>query len=82
MVEERVAGRWYVDKSCILCSLCSDLAPKNFQESRDGDHDVVFKQPATPEEIEQSEQAKLQCPVEAIGSDSSDGPASSARSEA
>lgn len=66
--EDNVAGPWYVDKSCILCSLCSDLAPRNFRESRDGDHDVVYKQPETPEELAQSEQAKAQCPVEAIGS--------------
>ncbi len=67
--EDNVGGRWYVDKSCILCSLCSDLAPKNFRESKDGDHDVVYKQPETPEELAQSQQAKLQCPVEAIGDD-------------
>ena len=67
--EDNVAGAWYVDKSCILCSLCSDLAPKSFRESTDGDHDVVFKQPETPEEHAQAEQAKLQCPVESIGSD-------------
>ncbi|MBM4015387.1 MAG: ferredoxin [Planctomycetes bacterium] len=67
--EDNVAGRWYVDKTCILCSLCSDLAPKNFRESQAGDHDVVFKQPENPEEVAQSEQAKLQCPVEAIGND-------------
>ncbi len=67
--EDNVAGRWYVDKTCILCSLCSDLAPKNFRESKDGDHDVVYKQPANAEELAQSEQAKLQCPVEAIGDD-------------
>jgi ferredoxin len=67
--EDNVAGRWYVDKSCILCSLCSDLAPKSFRESGDGDHDVVFKQPETPEETAQAEQAKAQCPVESIGSD-------------
>jgi ferredoxin len=67
--EDNVPGPWYVDKSCILCSLCSDLAPRNFKESRDGDHDVVFKQPDTPEEVAQSEQARQQCPVEAIGAD-------------
>jgi ferredoxin len=68
--EDNVAGRWYVDQSCILCSLCSDLAPKNFRESQAGDHDVVYKQPENDVELAQSEQAKQQCPVEAIGSDS------------
>ena len=66
---DNVAGTWYVDKACILCSLCSDLAPKNFRESKDGDHDVVFKQPESAEELAEAEQARLQCPVEAIGQD-------------
>ena len=67
--EDNVAGRWYVDKSCILCSLCSDLAPKSFRESSAGDHDVVFNQPEGPEELAAAQQAKLQCPVESIGDD-------------
>ena len=67
--EDNVAGRWYVDRTCILCSLCSDLAPRSFKESVAGDHDIVYRQPVTPEEIAQAEQAKAQCPVEAIGED-------------
>lgn len=67
--EDNIAGTWYVDKSCILCSLCVDLAPNNFKESEAGDHDMVYKQPEGDEEVAQSEEAKEQCPVEAIGSD-------------
>ena len=43
--EDNVPGKFYVDKECILCSLCSDLAPNNFKESGEGDHDIVYKQP-------------------------------------
>ena len=71
--EDNVAGSWYVDKSCILCSLCSDLAPKSFRESKEGDHDVVFKQPETPEEETLSKDALDNCPVEAIGNDGGSG---------
>jgi len=67
--EDNVAGKFYVDKECILCSLCSDLAPKNFKESNDGDHDVVYKQPENDEELKQCADALEQCPVEAIGND-------------
>jgi ferredoxin len=67
--EDNVAGRWYVDRTCILCSLCSDLAPRSFKESTAGDHDIVYRQPVTPEEEAAAELAKAQCPVEAIGSD-------------
>ncbi|MBI1861887.1 MAG: ferredoxin [Deltaproteobacteria bacterium] len=67
--DDNVSGRWYVDKKCILCSVCSEAAPKNFKESTDGTHDVVFKQPESPEEILQCEEAMASCPVEAIGND-------------
>ena len=65
--EDNVPGSWYVDKTCILCSLCSDLAPNNFKESEDGDHDVVYRQPRNADEVGQSQDALEQCPVEAIG---------------
>lgn len=67
--DDNVAGAWYVDKQCILCSLCCEIAPKNFKESAGGDHDFVYKQPESPEELQQCAEAKDQCPVEAIGND-------------
>lgn len=67
--EDNISGGWYVDKSCILCSLCVDLAPSNFKESEAGDHDMVFKQPDGDEELAQCKEAMEQCPVEAIGED-------------
>lgn len=67
--EDNVPGKWYVDKKCILCSVCSEAAPKNFKEAPDGDHDFVFKQPDSPEEEQQAEEAMAACPVEAIGND-------------
>ncbi len=67
--EDNVQGKWYTDKSCILCSLCVDLAPNNFKESEQGDHDTVFKQPVNDEEAAQCKEAMEQCPVEAIGCD-------------
>ena len=67
--EDNVPGRWYVDKKCILCSVCSEAAPKNFKEAASSDHDVVFKQPETPEEESQCSEAMVACPVEAIGND-------------
>ncbi len=67
--EDNAAGAWYVDKSCILCSLCVQLAPNNFRESEAGDHDVIYKQPENDDELKQCEDAKAQCPVECIGDD-------------
>lgn len=67
--EDNVPGRWYVDKKCILCSVCSEAAPKNFKEAAEGDHDFVFKQPENDDEVQQCEEAMAACPVEAIGND-------------
>jgi len=67
--EDNVPGKWYVDKKCILCSVCSEAAPQNFRESDAHDHDVVFKQPGSQEEEQQCEEAMAACPVEAIGND-------------
>jgi ferredoxin len=67
--EDNIAGPWYVDKTCILCSLCVDLAPNNFQESADGDHDKIYKQPDNPEELQACQEAMEQCPVNSIGND-------------
>ncbi|GIK53964.1 ferredoxin [bacterium] len=65
--EDNVPGKWYVDKTCIFCGLCPQLAPSNFKESDDGTHDYVYKQPETPEEEAQCEDAMAQCPVQSIG---------------
>ena len=60
---------FYVDRECILCSVCIDCAPNNFMESEDASHDFVFKQPENEEELAQCYDALETCPVEAIGDD-------------
>lgn len=67
--DDNVPGPFYVDKQCILCHLCSDIAPDFFKESPDGDHDFVHKQPESDEDIALCIEAMEQCPVEAIGAD-------------
>jgi len=67
--DDNVAGAFYVDKQCILCHLCSDIAPAFFKESEDGDHDFVHTQPTGEEDIALCTEAMEQCPVESIGSD-------------
>ena len=60
---------FYVDRECILCSVCSDAAPNNFRMSDDEDHDICYKQPENDEELAQCREAMENCPVEAIGDD-------------
>ena len=67
-----VAGKkvaFYVDRECIICSVCSDSAPNNFQMSEEEDHDICYKQPETEQELEECYDAMENCPVEAIGDD-------------
>lgn len=68
--ESTVNGKrvsFYVDKECILCSVCSDAAPNNFRMSDAEDHDICYKQPENQEELAQCYEAQENCPVEAIG---------------
>jgi len=68
-VSQNVPGRWYVDSTCIDCDLCRDTAPTIFGRHDEGGYSFVQKQPATPDEIALAEDARLGCPVEAIGND-------------
>lgn len=62
-------GKFYVDTQCIDCDLCRQTAPANFERNGVGGYTYVIKQPMNPKEEELCEQARLECPVEAIGSD-------------
>ncbi len=68
-VPENAAGNFYVDTQCIDCDVCRVTAPRNFQRDEEKGHSYVFRQPSTPEEQAQCEEAMDSCPVEAIGSD-------------
>lgn len=68
-VEGSVAGKYYVDSSCIDCDVCRTTAPNNFQANEDEGFSFVFKQPENDEEEEQCQEALEACPVEAIGDD-------------
>jgi len=64
-----VAGKWYVDSSCIDCDVCRTTAPNNFKANEDEGYSFVHKQPEGAEEEGQCQEAKASCPVEAIGDD-------------
>lgn len=64
-----VAGRFYVDTTCIDCNLCRETAPKNFQRNEEGGYSYVFRQPTNPAEEADCRQALEECPVQAIGED-------------
>lgn len=64
-----VAGKFYVDDQCIDCDLCRETAPDFFARNDDGSHSFVCKQPSSAAEIQACEDAKSNCPVDAIGDD-------------
>ena len=68
-VPENVAGRYYVDRTCIDCDLCRETAPANFQRRDDAGYSFVAAQPGTPVEEAMCLAALEECPVEAIGRD-------------
>ncbi|MEG0836498.1 MAG: ferredoxin [Akkermansia sp.] len=67
--EGNVAGKFYVDSSCIDCDLCRETAPNNFGRNDDEGYSIVIQQPKNDEELECCNEAMEGCPVEAIGDD-------------
>lgn len=66
---ENIAGRFYVDASCIDCDLCRETAPAFFRRDEDTGQSIVYRQPQTPEEISRAQEALGGCPTESIGDD-------------
>jgi len=67
-----VAGRFYVDVTCIDCDLCRETAPANFARLDDEGYSFVSAQPGTPAEEASCLAAMEECPVEAIGIEGED----------
>jgi ferredoxin len=68
-VQENAPGKYYVDSQCIDCDVCRVTAPGNFQRNEDRGYSYVSRQPESPEEDAQCQEAMDSCPVEAIGND-------------
>lgn len=64
---QNIPGRFFVDDSCIDCDLCRENAPSFFRRDDDIGLSYVFRQPETPEEIQQCLEALAGCPTESIG---------------
>jgi ferredoxin len=66
---ENVAGRFYVDATCIDCDLCRETAPENFTRNNAEGRSFVFHQPDGAAQEAACRAALEECPVEAIGDD-------------
>lgn len=58
-------GQFFVDRTCINCDACRQLAPSTFGEING--HSFVTSQPKTDEEERAATRALLSCPVGCIG---------------
>jgi glyoxylase-like metal-dependent hydrolase (beta-lactamase superfamily II)/ferredoxin len=65
IVPENVAGKFFVDLTCIDCDTCRQLAPNSFKDA--GEHSFVYHQPQNEEEARAATQALLACPTGSIG---------------
>ncbi len=67
---ENIAGKYYITKTCIGCTLCSVIAPAIFMENTDEElavgHCYVYQQPETEAEELICEEAMDACPAGAI----------------
>jgi ferredoxin len=66
---ENIAGRYYVDASCIDCDQCRAVAPGIFARDDGKGVSFVLRQPATSEEIAQVEDILSGCASSSIGND-------------
>jgi glyoxylase-like metal-dependent hydrolase (beta-lactamase superfamily II)/ferredoxin len=62
---DNAAGEFYVDKSCIDCDTCRQVAPAVFGEA--SDHAFVHAQPANGDETRRALMALVSCPTSSIG---------------
>ena len=76
-----VPGSYYVDDTCIDCDQCRATAPDFFARDDDSGLSYVHRQPITPQEIAEAEDALSNCPTESIGNDGSDEQAAEAQNE-
>jgi glyoxylase-like metal-dependent hydrolase (beta-lactamase superfamily II)/ferredoxin len=64
---DNVEGEFYVDRSCIDCAVCRNVASGSFSRSRRSDASVVFRQPSSSEESLRARMALVACPTSSIG---------------
>jgi glyoxylase-like metal-dependent hydrolase (beta-lactamase superfamily II) len=64
---ENVPGDFFVDRSCIDCDTCRQIAPDVFRHEPDVAQSVVYRQPAAPEDRMRAAMALVACPTASIG---------------
>lgn len=66
--DNNAEGSFFVDKQCIDCDLCRQMASDFFGRNDDGTS-FLIKQPESDAEIAECTEAMESCPVAAIGNE-------------
>ena len=64
---ENAAGEFYVDRTCIDCDACRQIAPAVFARSAREQQSYVHRQPADLQERHRALMALVACPTASIG---------------
>lgn len=64
-VPKNVCGDFFVDRTCINCDTCRQLAPETFEDG--GDFSFVYSQPKTDAQLREATRALISCPTGSIG---------------
>ncbi|WP_437731061.1 MBL fold metallo-hydrolase [Sorangium sp. So ce1335] len=75
---ENAPGDYFVDRSCIDCDTCRQIAPSLFARAPAVERSVVARQPATPDEHLRAAMALVSCPTASIGTADRQGMAAAA----
>src|SRR5262249_49415150 len=67
-LSENAEGEFFVDRSCIDCETCRQLAPGTFRRDARAGQSVVGAQPASEGEQQKALMALVACPTASIGS--------------
>ncbi len=66
-LSQNAPGEFYVDRSCIDCDICRQIAPEVFARADDVELSYVHRQPVSPQEDERALMALVACPTASIG---------------
>jgi ferredoxin len=61
-----VPGKYFTTEECDGCAYCASVAPANFDYEKDTNTYFVARQPQTAEEEDEVQEAKDDCPLDAI----------------
>lgn len=66
-LRENAPGDYFVDRSCIDCDTCRQIAPETYERFDGAGQSIVTRQPSTEEQRHRAAMALVACPTASIG---------------